>query len=153
MSEHVAGQQRFFACAVLKDRHLGGAAAGPGSDPPRVVHRQFASGQTRGHAGQDVAHSAARHSRIAGGVVTDRFPALAHDGTTSFEEQRNRKLIAKIPRDSGARHFADFHQSSHLAGMRREQPRAAAAAQDVDLIGNNVQSIRVHDHRLWRDLD
>src|SRR5437016_614050 len=84
MREHVAGEQRFLAGALLKDRNLGGASADPRSDTTRVVDRQFAPDQSGADAGQNIAHSAARHSGIAGRVVADRFPTLADDCATSF---------------------------------------------------------------------
>src|SRR5437588_1813342 len=136
--QHVAGEKRFFACAVVKDRYLGGAAASPRSDTSRVVHRQFTPGQTRAYAGQDIAHSSAGHSWIAGGIVADRFTALANNRAASFEQKRNWKFIAKTARDPNACHFANFHQSFHLAGMRREQPRSAASAQNVDFVAENI---------------
>ena len=83
--EDVAGKQRFFALSLLKDRHLSGAAANPGADPAAIVEGQTSSCQSSANSGEDVTHSAAGHAGISGGVVADRFPALAHDGATTLE--------------------------------------------------------------------
>src|SRR5207248_542758 len=139
--------------AAGKDRYLCGAAANPGTDTTRVVHRQLASGQAGADAGQNIAHSATGHSRIASRVITDRFAALANDRATSFEQQRDWKLIAKISRNSRTRHFANFEQALHFAGMRGEESRTATTPQSVDLVGQNIQPVGVDDHRLLRVLD
>src|SRR5262249_37492457 len=147
---------RFFACvpaAAGKDGYLRGAPASPPANSRGIIDRQPAPGQTGAHAREHVAHSAAGHSRIAGRVVTDRFPTFADNRAAAFEQQRNWKLVAKISGNAGARQFADLRQPFHLAGVWREEPRTATTAQDVDLFREDIQAIGVHDHRLWGVLD
>ena len=151
--QDVTREERFFALTFLENCQLCGAPTGPGAHSTAIVKRQLSAGQAGANSGQHIAHSTTGHSRISCGVVADWLPPFTNNGAASFQQQGDRESVAKIPSDSGPRHFANFHQSSHFSRMRGEQARTAATSKSIDLIGDNVQAVGIDDHRLLRVFD
>ena len=58
------------------------------------------------------------------------------------------KCSQKLLREPGPGHFPGSDEPLHLAGMRREQPRAAATFQHFDFFRQDIQPIRIDHHRL-----
>ena len=153
MRQHVGGQKRLLARSAIEYRNLGGASAKPCAEPGGIVTRQFLRDESRGNSGKHVAHSAGRHSGIAGRVVAERMMTFRDDCAAAFEEKRHRIFRAKAFCDLRARLLLRREDSFYFARVRREQPRAFATFQHRRFAGKNIERIRIDHHRLPRRLN
>ena len=83
--ENVARQQRLLALVAVEDCDLRGAAAYPCTDSRGIVRREALPQQTGANSGENVAHAAGSHSRVARRVVAQRPTVFSDDGATAFE--------------------------------------------------------------------
>ena len=151
--KNVARQNGLLALAFLENRNLGRTPTGPCADSSRVVKRQPLPNQCGTNTGENIAHSASRHSRIAGGIVAEWPFAFGHDRARAFVEERDGKCFGEILRGSCTRHLSGIEQPFHFTGMRRDQPRTGAAFQNLHVVRNDVLSVRVEHHGGGRALD
>src|SRR5438128_231039 len=119
MIEDIARKQRFFTGAFEKNRDFRGSPAYPCTKSRCIVKGQPLSGQSCADAGENVAHSATSHSRIARRVITHWTITFGHDRSTALQQKRHGKTIAESRRRFGAGLFFAGEKSFHLARMRR----------------------------------
>src|SRR6266550_5042427 len=148
MIEDIARKQRFFTGAFEKNRDFRGVSAQPCAKSRCIVKGQPLSGQSRADAGENVAHSATSHSRIARRVVTQRTVTFGHDRPTALQQERHGKTIAESRRRFGAGLFFVGEKPFHLARMRREQTLAFAASEGCNFVRQNVEPVGVNYYRL-----
>ena len=99
MRQHVCGQKRLLARSAIEYRNLGGASAKPRAEPRGIVTRQLLRDESSANTGKHVAHSAGRHSGIAGRVVAERMMTFRDNCAAAFEEKSYRIFPAKAFRN------------------------------------------------------
>src|SRR5439155_18303176 len=115
MIEHIAREQRLFAGASPKNGDLRGAPAYPCAKPRGVVKGQTLSSQSGTVAGENVPHSSAGHSRIAGRIISQWPITFSHDRSTALSQKCYGETIAEFRRRFSTRFFFAREKPSHLA--------------------------------------
>src|SRR5207247_9586159 len=98
MVENFARQQRLLALGVIKNRDFRSPPAYPCPESRCIVKRQTLSHQPCTSSGENVAHSAAGHSRLPGCVIAQCPIAPGSNCSTAFEQKTYSNAIAEFSR-------------------------------------------------------
>ena len=85
----IQGQEGLFRFPAVADRQFGGASAEKGTVASRVIGGKLLPGQRGANARQHIAHAAAGHAGVAGGVVGERLTLLPDQRARALEQQRH----------------------------------------------------------------